>query len=907
MPNTIYSVGILAIQPFFWEHPTFSEFIHKWTPADLGVTWSKKWSCFEVAQTWQNTTTVDASHDIAYFLNCHWVRSKPFLGSFSSSRAGFEPDSQKIHMTKREYYEKKGCLSEASEVDVDGSDERCEYPKVEVAMDRYTAGRAAWIEALKELFSRKDIQMMSRFMEILQDTDSLPDLHHQITQFLDVNAANISIDSTDAARRFTLEFTRRLFDRGYKDEDGNIQAGLTGRGDSVTPDFQAAGAAIHQHFWKQSMKRYKDKLSARREWAEELDKAYKILKEGSYEPSESKSALLQVINAVGALRECNEDIGFTDDPKLRGPANHLASFFASKDLPVYDRPNGKERELDLQLTKADVLEAHQAFLVQFARHYYPDLEDDWKDVDHQPMYSRTINPSGLEGSSPAVDMGVQRFAKMSNSEIDRLIGALPAAAWNRTEGVAPSDEDHIGILQHMCHTAPHPTTGVPQKLRLRWHQKVGLAACMQHLFTRDVVVPQEGDKFTTFPGQAALLCDEVGLGKTATIAGLVATLHQLFYRHWNVDTKGQVTATLRPEPLPHRPTLIQENPYYGGLERYPNRPIVIVTPKAVIHQFRDELLRWILPQTFQTHILMGSKQQMERTLTKYATSNFPPGLQVILTTDAAINAQAKLAGLERPESSLFKSRSKNKHVVNLDPDDHEPIYPFDQHRPLPEPPSRIRNLFDLRPALLVTDEVHEYRNPKSDASRLLSELRLRSSGAIGLTATPIFNKVLDAMVIAARMGIDRAIDLSGQEIHHRVAKLMRQVEEQASGARTSVRNIQALAEDIPNGQEHLRTVIKQREEKQAAVKGTADSCLRAIRDQLGDAIIRRTTLNSTDSEGNPLSSLPMFQQRTHFVTLSDVEMHIMKTKGEILEEALKSDKNYQWEASTFTNKCMKMV
>ncbi|KAG8937524.1 hypothetical protein FRC03_008063 [Tulasnella sp. 419] len=65
------------------------------------------------------------------------------------------------------------------------------------------------------------------------------------------------------------------------------------------------------------------------------------------------------------------------------------------------------------------------------------------------------------------------------------------------------------------------------------------------------------------------------------------------------------------------------------------------------------------------------------------------------------------------------------------------------------------------------------------------------------------------MVIAARMGIDRAIDLSGQEIHHKIVKLMWQVEEQTSGTWTSAQNIQAFAEDIPNDQEHLKTVIKE--------------------------------------------------------------------------------------------------
>ncbi|KZP14423.1 hypothetical protein FIBSPDRAFT_751821, partial [Athelia psychrophila] len=108
----------------------------------------------------------------------------------------------------------------------------------------------------------------------------------------------------------------------------------------------------------------------------------------------------------------------------------------------------------------------------------------------------------------------------------------------------------------------------------RWHQLVGLLAMIHR----------------AFDGKNVLLMDEVGLGKTMQIVGVIAIL--AFFREY-YDAKG------------HFPGAFKDRQWHNKPGNIPDLPSMIVVPKSLHPQFTRELRRYLLPHSFDILPYLG--------------------------------------------------------------------------------------------------------------------------------------------------------------------------------------------------------------------------------------------------------------------------------------------------------------
>ncbi|KAF7965368.1 hypothetical protein HWV62_44115 [Athelia sp. TMB] len=124
------------------------------------------------------------------------------------------------------------------------------------------------------------------------------------------------------------------------------------------------------------------------------------------------------------------------------------------------------------------------------------------------------------------DLGVARWAGMTHDHIAGLLHWTdkrpPTFASNRSTNHTAWDD----VWLNPEYAKENPDTVRP--LTMMWHQTAGVAAMMDTFFTAEkVTTPADPDipGAPTVPGM--MLADSVGLGKTAQILGLIATLLQV--------------------------------------------------------------------------------------------------------------------------------------------------------------------------------------------------------------------------------------------------------------------------------------------------------------------------------------------------------------------------------------------
>jgi hypothetical protein len=108
--------------------------------------------------------------------------------------------------------------------------------------------------------------------------------------------------------------------------------------------------------------------------------------------------------------------------------------------------------------------------------------------------------TGVPHASDTEDLGVAKFAQCSVEELVHLLG-LSVPRYPYGEPGSTGDD------------------GKPKKPMMtpKWHQLVGTAAMIEGMFTNAVGQPP----------RPTLLCDDVGLGKTAQIIGTISMLVHL--------------------------------------------------------------------------------------------------------------------------------------------------------------------------------------------------------------------------------------------------------------------------------------------------------------------------------------------------------------------------------------------
>ncbi|KDN38116.1 hypothetical protein RSAG8_09712, partial [Rhizoctonia solani AG-8 WAC10335] len=276
-------------------------------------------------------------------------------------------------------------------------------------------------------------------------------------------------------------------------------------------------------------------------------------------------------------------------------------------------------------------------------------------------------PVDLLSGIDSGDLGVDEFSQTPTVELLRLMGI-----------------DKAGAL---------PLTSV--YLKILWHQLVAIVIILKRMFTSKL-----GDA-----PDPTLLCDDVGLGKTAQILGVICMLVHCI----ELQQAGK-----------RLPPLLAESGrlYFAGQEEIPRLPTVVVVPLGLLPQWYQQL----------KHFTTGAFQ-----IIMY--SDFEP--ISFFETGGTWDKHCKGNNAHRTILSLLPYRGEVRRLG-----------------------SDIPTLLNKSFLFFVGDEVHNFRNI-GWAQLAAQQISANSLVRAGATATPVFTGSLDLLALGRLLRLLAMIGSAG--------------------------------------------------------------------------------------------------------------------------------------------------
>ncbi|KAG8711805.1 hypothetical protein FRC08_015403 [Ceratobasidium sp. 394] len=405
----------------------------------------------------------------------------------------------------------------------------------------------------------------------------------------------------------------------------------------------------------------------RRAWERQQRGAKATLKKGATRRQEYQQALQDAIDkpCPRLLRKASECLKrWKDIAEITGESGESSFVDKAKALEdlwgdlgyLYEpdsrnkRPRAGRRKLQALATKEQMEAAYSSYREQ----HFSDMDGTMKEMtevlgDFQaldgsdPSAGDTVAVDLLDGTGNR-DLGVDEFARAQLSELIRLLGigntgALPMAS---------------------------------EELRTKWHQLVGIATMLKRMFTINL-----GD--APCP---SLLCDDVGLGKTAQILGTICMLvHCIELQDAGRDL----------------PPLISESsqPYFAGLERIERRPSMIVVPLTLVQQWYEQLKHFTADGAFQ--IIIYSKEYYDPVqffevggLWDKVTKGKTAHRTILIVPISTIAAEARRWLETPPKGAAGRTRAFRGDIMDLASD--------------------IPSILSKKFLLFAGDEFHNFRN-----------------------------------------------------------------------------------------------------------------------------------------------------------------------------------------------------
>ncbi|KAF8749866.1 SNF2 family N-terminal domain [Rhizoctonia solani] len=178
-------------------------------------------------------------------------------------------------------------------------------------------------------------------------------------------------------------------------------------------------------------------------------------------------------------------------------------------------------------------------------------------LDESELPIPTVGVSGLHSLVDGCkDIGVLHLKSLSTEALWAQLGLPGVDQFPFAEpGTGESAKDMAPLAK---------TRAVPF-----WHQVVGTLRILEGAFTQRV-----GNC-----AQPTLLCNNVGLGKTVQIIGVISMI-QHYYKQQELPAKERLAT----------PMFIQEQslPYFAGQKTIPNLPSIVITPRTLGNQWMEQ-------------------------------------------------------------------------------------------------------------------------------------------------------------------------------------------------------------------------------------------------------------------------------------------------------------------------------
>ncbi|KAK0197634.1 P-loop containing nucleoside triphosphate hydrolase protein [Armillaria mellea] len=422
------------------------------------------------------------------------------------------------------------------------------------------------------------------------------------------------------------------------------------------------------------------------------------------------------------------------------------------------------------------------------------------------------------------DMGVEAWAKQTEEALLQLL------RWpnGRPGEFNPCiNESLVDVWEDTEYANKVPPEGDAENTptKLFWHQLVGITALVNMMWTVD----ERPDGV-----EGAILADEVGLGKSAQIMGMLAFI---------MAARRMQLAGKEPPPV------IKDLPFFCGRKEVLNKPHLLIVPNTLLGQWRQELKKWFRPHTIDILVLPSTERGWEDWYkTKLDASRQDPCNIVIVGTHSNISllGHKNLRVTKRGKMPAGELRPEKANNLGYDP------------------------LWKREFCSVTVDEAHNFRTCNVAFHSLQ---RITSVAAVRLlvTATPLYQSPGDLMNLGRLARIHRFLgsksDAEEAQAKRDIARLRRKVIQDNPDALMDF-NSRALHGD--NSENPMESVYARTNE-----------WVRHIHACFSGRVIRRSGESTvyTDPPETPpkklLNDLPPYQLIEVGVTLAEAEQEEM--------------------------------
>ncbi|QRW15509.1 ATP-dependent DNA helicase [Ceratobasidium sp. AG-Ba] len=432
-------------------------------------------------------------------------------------------------------------------------------------------------------------------------------------------------------------------------------------------------------------------------------------------------------------------------------------------------------------------------------------------------------------------------------------GVEPGPARNRFDLL--EDYGDLGMKDYAGRNPEKPISMMP-------HQVAGTSAILKRAFTGD----QDSPALPTF------LCDDVGLGKTAQLLGVIQMI-----AHMRQQQEYHPSKKLVPPPM--AAPAGKNTPYFAGLDEIPNLPHLLIMPRTLSDQWTSEIDKFTTKGSFQVVRYNSDQDNLPRFFSsgdyqKAAGADGRTAGRVIVIADQSLKlAEGDPTQLKRRQETMVAG-----------------------------------NIWDQRFATVIYDESHNLRNDRLTnlASIIISDHALLR---IAATATPLFTAPRSVLILCfALIGLlNRSIQdlcgqcrvlrfspfigLQGQNLYKRLREMEKQAKKdwddeaaevisdaidddvreiaEMEGAEDDLARVAQITEDV------RRRYDSGDQKKILQTQFIHEESIETVRELILPIIVRRTC-DSKDMDGKPLLPMRRYKELMAWSPLSSEEQAVSR-------------------------------
>ncbi|CEL53169.1 putative ATP-dependent helicase C17A2,12 OS=Schizosaccharomyces pombe (strain 972 / ATCC 24843) GN=SPAC17A2.12 PE=3 SV=1 [Rhizoctonia solani AG-1 IB] len=450
------------------------------------------------------------------------------------------------------------------------------------------------------------------------------------------------------------------------------------------------------------------------------------------------------------------------------------------------------------------------------------------------------------------DLGVGHLKDLSTAEIWARMG-LPGAtqfpfAEPGSSSTSPSQSES--------------DEGAKQAAIPYWHQAVGVQAVVERAFTKHI-----GDK-----GQPSLLCDEVGLGKTIQIVGIVSLV-----RHYYEQQERDPGRCLPIPPF----ALENKTPFFSGLKHIPNLPSIVISPRTLSNQWVEQWVKFTQKGGFSVVRYSVDQGPLEN-FSKDPKGDYcrAAGVDHSRASSVVILADISAIGLEAQRCLEPPPPQRSSDAKMDQAKGHPPR--------LKDTVNTAGSLFAMRFRVAAIDECHSLRN-YGHGAKGAQTIASNSLLVVGATATPLFTNETNLATLARVLQLEDMCGEEGVANHKYMLECKKTRKREWDSLANSIiqKAVQDEAEAIAEEREvdsedpAFDEILQQASNKYSSeeqevilrMSYIAQDSIVLLRRVVAPIIVRRT-VKSLDCNGQPVLDLPPIRSLTAWSPMNKNELEV---------------------------------